>query len=292
MHLDKHLKTLILQHNRSVALCEEFQRTRDPSAPLNSKPTFDRRVVRILTPGTLIDETFLNPYENNFLLAIIRTNGVNEPYESNQEVGLAWTDVSTGEFFTRKISMREFKDHLVRINPREVVLDQSLKFKSADLIRTILYEENIFVSYASTSREHLKDQEITPENDTDDIISEELQDVAPTTFSRAETIATLLLTSFLHSNLMEHSPQSFHPSRENVSRRMQIDAHTLKSLEIRENIREGGQSGTLMSAIKRTVTSSGTRLLARWLCTFLPSLLYYSHLRLVHQVHLVPQLKK
>ena len=56
------------------------------------------------------------------------------------------------------------------------------------------------------------------------------------------------------------------PIRDIADGRMQIDAHTLKSLEIRENLRDGGTAGSLMSVVKRTVTTGGTRLLSRWLC--------------------------
>ncbi len=57
------------------------------------------------------------------------------------------------------------------------------------------------------------------------------------------------------------------PSKEAAEARMEIDAHTLKSLEIREGVYEGGAVGTLLGCVKRTVTSGGTRLLSRWLCT-------------------------
>ena len=85
-------------------------------------------------------------------------------------------------------------------------------------------------------------------------------------FSPAEKSAVGILNSFLRSHLMEHAPTSLRPLREEKSKRMQIDAHTLKALEIQEGLREGGVVGSLMSTVKRTVTSSGTRLLARWLC--------------------------
>ena len=57
MHLHKYLKILVQDHSRLVALCEEFPK--DPA--VGAKAGFDRRVVRIVTPGTLIDEPFLNP---------------------------------------------------------------------------------------------------------------------------------------------------------------------------------------------------------------------------------------
>ena len=58
------------------------------------------------------------------------------------------------------------------------------------------------------------------------------------------------------------------PEREASHDRMQMDSHTIKSLEIRESLSEGGTKGSLLSTIKCTTTASGTRLLARWLCEY------------------------
>ncbi|OBZ78757.1 MutS 1 [Grifola frondosa] len=91
--------------------------------------------------------------------------------------------------------------------------------------------------------------------------------VLPDPLTDAEVGAVKLLTAFLHTNLMEHMPRLSPPNRETVDGRMQIDSHTIKALEIREGMREGGTTGSLFSVVKRTLTSSGTRLLARWLCS-------------------------
>lgn len=259
-HLDKHLKTLVQTHKCSVAMCEEFVRLRDPAErAASNKVGFDRRVARVLTPGTLIDESFLKPYENNYLLAI------NSPHDRSAEstgevqlLGLAWIDVSTGEFFAQNATVDSLRDHLARISPQEVVLDRSLESSPLDAIRVALVEEGTSVSYIDSSA---GEGRMAPDLTVEGV------------FTPHETSAIALLTSFLNANLLDHMPQHLSPSREGLESRMQIDAHTIKALEIREGMREGGSSGSLMSVIKRTVTSSGTRLLARWLCQYvdLPS---------------------
>ncbi|EJD04012.1 uncharacterized protein FOMMEDRAFT_106414 [Fomitiporia mediterranea MF3/22] len=259
MHLDKYLKVLVQQHNRSVAMCEEFRRPRDADEDLTSKPTFERRVVRILTPGTLIDEPFLNPYENNFLLSVAEDDA--DP----GLVGMAWIDVSTGEFFTRTTPLGSLRDHVARISPREVVLDECFQSLQEHPIRDALLESSCPISFAGRTTGDLKANISGADELIDDIVDSTAD--ASTVFSPAETSAIGVLNTFLQSNLLEHAPQTLRPLREEKSKRMQIDAHTLKALEIRESIREGGTSGSLMSSIKRTVTSSGTRLLARWLCS-------------------------
>ena len=265
MHLNKYLKILVQDGNRFVALCEEFPR--DPA--LGARGGFDRRVVRIVTPGTLIDEPFLNPYENNFLLSVASasTENADAEVESDQLMGLAWIDVSTGEFYTKRISAAALRDELVRINPREVVLDERSDHDEAPSIRKMIVEEGYLVSGTACSDEtHLPLTSNT--TDPDDITSHE--DVSthaplPAQLHDAESQAVKLLTAFMRTNLLEHMPHLSSPNTESSSSRMQIDAHTAKALELRESIREGGTAGSLFNVIKRTVTTGGTRLLARWL---------------------------
>lgn len=268
MHLDKSLKTLVQTHRRFVALCEEFPR----KPTLGAVGGFDRRVVRVLTPGTLIDEPFLNQYENNYLLAVGAPGELKaEEHEEAAipDVGLAWIDVSTGEFFAKTIPADGLRDEIVRLGPREIVLDQALEQTNTHPVRRTLEEEGCFVSYVTPSQEPailpIAPDALEPSQDNVLPTAEPL--APPTVFSAAEAAGIKVLTTFLRTNLMDNMPQLSAPSREVDQGRMCIDAHTLKSLEIREGMREGGVTGSLLSVIKRTVTSGGTRLLTRWLCS-------------------------
>ncbi|KAI0670071.1 muts domain V-domain-containing protein [Trametes maxima] len=268
MHLNKYLKMLVQEHNRFVALCEEFPR--DPA--LGAKGGFDRRVVRIVTPGTLIDEPFLNPFENNYLLSVAHAPTQESPLgnPSAVSVGLAWIDVSTGEFYTKRTTLAGVRDELVRICPKEVVLEERLREFNSDLVQRAVMEEGCFVSYFAPSEDPTPDREnrLPPVQATPDDLTAPLPGrLLPAALTEEETKAVELLTAFMHANLMEHMPSLNAPMREHSSGRMQIDSHTVKALEIREGIREGGTTGSLLSVTKRTITSSGTRLLARWLCS-------------------------
>jgi DNA mismatch repair ATPase MutS len=237
-HLERHLKVLVQTLHRRVALCEEFKRL---------DGTFERHVTRIVTPGTLIDEAFLNPYENNYVLAI------SNPEKEGSPVGLAWMDVSTGEFFSQSCSLSALRDELARIAPKEIVLHISLEDQPSHPIRLAISEETTaFTSFISSSASS------TPSTDG-------LTTPSTSNFTPTETSAISLLTSYLKSNLLEHMPVLSKPLRLGKESRMQLDSHTIKSLEIRESMREGGVTGSLLSVINRTVTSSGTRLLSRWL---------------------------
>jgi DNA mismatch repair ATPase MutS len=329
MHLDKHLKALVQTHARCVALCEEF-----PRAHLDGGG-FERRVVRVVTPGTLLDESFVDPYTNNYLLAVSVLDGqedapvdlraivVPQTAESlrpttSAELGLAWIDVSTGEFFAKSCPLETLRDELVRLVPREVVLSSSLQDRVDHPVRRLLAEEGRFVSYvtpcppadtqptpyeersfslhdpvgdeAERSLDNLAvsshlDSDLRDEMPADDLVPEEELTVDVDTdaelpsvelsatrrspsnsdFSPSEDAGIRLLTSFLSANLLEHMPRLSLPSRESSRPRMRIDAYTLTSLEIRQGLREGGVTGSLLSSVKRTTTGGGARLLARWL---------------------------
>lgn len=251
LHLHKYLKLLVEKHKKCVAMCEEFLKE-----PLEGpKGGFDRRVTRIITPGTLIDEPFLNADENNYLLSV----GTQGPCESAaQIIGLSWIDVSTGEFFTKECTVKSLRDELVRIAPREVVMDRvtaSDNHLSAAL--EAMDQEGIVLSLiASNAMEQKSSGSLEGQGPTNSVLTD------------SETTAVNLLTSFLHDNLLESMPKLTQPSREFSEGRMEIDSHTVKGLEIRESMREGGSTGSLLSVIKRTTTPGGTRLLARRLCRF------------------------
>ncbi|KAG2077084.1 hypothetical protein BDR04DRAFT_1125514 [Suillus decipiens] len=262
MHLDKYLKVLVQHNKRFVAMCEEFPRYAAPG----QKPEFDRRVVRVITPGTLIDEPFINQFENNYLLSI-SADGTIEEMDATP-IGLAWIDVSTGEFFAKTSSREALKDDLARICPREVVLEDKLQTNFSHPIHGLLVDEGCFVSYATPSQGILVDDSSETAAVSDDLnkLEGDLGSIS-SAYSPEESSAITILTNFLHSHLLEHMPSLPMPSREGNVDRMQIDSHTIKALEIRESTREGGTTGSLLSVVKRTVTRSGTRLLARWLCS-------------------------
>ncbi|KAI6153410.1 muts domain V-domain-containing protein [Pisolithus tinctorius] len=250
MHLDKYLKVLVLHHKRFVAMCEEF-----PLHKPDQKPAFERRVVRVITPGTLIDEPFLDHCQNNYLLAVASSLSSNSEKDTGT-IGLAWIDVSTGEFFTKILPLEGLKDHLARICPREIVLPDELKSCADHPVRKAIEDEDILVAYtplSATVRSPLDD----PPSDSS----------ISGTYTAHELEAVNILTNYMRLNLLEHMPQLSNPSREGMEERMHIDSHTTEALEIRESAREGGTAGSLLSVVKRTVTSSGTRLLSRRLCS-------------------------
>ena len=189
-------------------------------------------------------------------------------------VGLAWIDVSTGEFFSQQTSLESLRDDITRISPREVILDRTLEEETQNPILQALGEEaeitTTFADKVPPQPDAPSDSPVLESNDTE---SDPLDISAPLLYTQVESEAIALLTSVLSERLLENMPHLSSPIRHGTDSRMQIDAHTIHALEIKEEMREGGVKGSLLSSIRRTVTSGGTRLLTRWLCRLL--LLHY-----------------
>ena len=123
---DDYLHRLIAQGFR-VAVCEQME---DPAAARarGAKSVVRRDVVRLVTPGTLTEDTLLDARANNYLLAIARLRGS----AGGDRLGLAWIDISTCEFFVTECSGGELAATLSRINPNEIIVTDAL-YSDADI---------------------------------------------------------------------------------------------------------------------------------------------------------------
>ncbi|WFD29241.1 hypothetical protein MSPP1_000248 [Malassezia sp. CBS 17886] len=252
LQLDKYLKTLVQDKGFLVAICEEFKTSGDEGQPLQ------RRVSRVVSAGTLIDERFLDPFNNNFILAVQR--------DADGTYGLAWLDVSTADFQTALCEDdRALRDTIVRIEPREVVLvnTQFSQDTDADAAHPI-WEA---LSLVPTTVSSVEAPDDAPRVHVPGPHSDALRGAARS----AERAANVILTSYLQTRLLDHmagmqldTAGADAPAR--ATDTMQLDAHTLAALEIRESALGGGSvRGSLASILRRTVTHGGTRLFAHWL---------------------------
>src|SRR5215467_15456744 len=117
---DEYLQRLILLGHR-VAVCEQ---TEDPAEARRrgNKSVVRRDVTRLVTPGTLTEDTLLDARSNNYLLAIARARASS----GTDRIGLAWIDMSTSEFFVSECAANELPATLARINASEVIVADAL----------------------------------------------------------------------------------------------------------------------------------------------------------------------
>lgn len=278
--VDKYLKILVNDLGHTVVLVEE---TGEVSADTKEGKLKIRKVGRVVTPGTLLDGSWMDPDENRYLLAIAAADGhdasATEGGHPTLALWLAYTDVSTGEFFSKETTLAKLEDELTRITPREVVLDRSFKDdwsrpdsmssqqeSSLEEMISLLRVLGLRMSFANTYHPPTLDNEEPAHEDSIPAMS-------------LETQAISILRHHLQFALRENSPDLARPDRQSDSSFMHIDTATLIGLEIRHSVRMGdadraspvSSRGTLLSVIDKTVSASGHRLLVRTLCSPLTS---------------------
>ena len=244
-----YLLTLIRKGFR-VAIAEQLE---DPAEAKKRgyKAVVRRDVVRLVTPGTLTEESLLEARRHNFLAAYGEVRGAG---------AIAWADISTGEFRVMPSSLVRLGPDLARIAPRELLLSEA---QEQEIVSNMA--EN-GVSITPLSRGSF--DSTNAEKRLCDMFGVASLD-AFGSFDRAEVSAMGALVDYLHLTQRGKMPRLSSPVREALGGAMQIDAATRRNLELTQAL-SGGREGSLLAAIDRTVTAGGARLLERRLSS--PSL--------------------
>lgn len=264
-----------------MAVAEEFPNAA-PDQAKSGGLMHDRRVARIITPGTLIDEQFMDPYANNYVMAIHLSGehvpqapasaaletvspdagpgaaSADAPGDAPIPIGLAWLDLSTGHFFTQATTLHLLGSMLSRACPREVVLDEAVQSRTGHVIFSILEEERQLITYAPQG-------ELVAISDWAPMLESEIPPHTLESFTDGEIKAGGLLLHYVKDRLQGISMKLQPPLRHETMQVMNIDRNSMRSLEIKQTIRDGAFRGSLLHAIRRTVTKSGARLLNEWL---------------------------
>ncbi|QYX58453.1 DNA mismatch repair protein MutS [Roseovarius sp. SCSIO 43702] len=235
-----YLLTLIRKGFR-VAVCEQ---TEDPAEAKKrgSKSVVRREVVRLVTPGTLTEETLLDARRHNFLAAFgnVRDEGA-----------LAWVDISTGAMIVMRLPQVRLGPELARLAPAEVVVADGAE---RDLMETI---EESGAALTPLGRSAF---DSTGAEKRLCALFRTASLEAFGTFSRAELSAMGALVEYLEITQKGKLPLLQPPRQADSRGAMQIDAATRRNLELTRSL-SGGRAGSLIAVIDRTVTASGGRLL-------------------------------
>jgi DNA mismatch repair protein MutS len=245
---EDYLHRLITAGHR-VAVCEQ---TEDPAAAKarGNKSVVRRGVVRLVTPGTLTEDTLLDARANNYLLAIARARSS----AGGDRFGLAWIDISTAEFMVTECAGGEFAATLARINPNEAIVTDAL-YNDSEL-GPILRE----LSAVTPLTRDVFDGATAEKRLCDYFAVATMDGLAQLTRLEA-TAAAAAVTYVDRTQVGKHPPLS-PPSREASGATMAIDPATRANLELTRTL-AGERRGSLLDAIDCTVTSAGSRLLAQ-----------------------------
>ncbi|MGB9296116.1 MAG: DNA mismatch repair protein MutS, partial [Pseudolabrys sp.] len=247
---DEYLHRLIALGHR-VAVCEQLE---DPAEARKrgGKSVVRRDVIRLVTPGTLTEDTLLDAGRNNYLLAVARTR-LSSAGEDAQ-FALAWIDISTGEFRVTECDRASLSAEIARLEPGEIIVSDAL-FSEADLAGywrslpvVMPLGRDVFDSATAERRLASFFAVATSE--------------AFGALTRLELTAAAACVTYVERTQIGKRPPLSPPLRESAGASMAIDQATRANLELMRTL-AGDRRGSLLDAIDRTVTAAGSRMMAQ-----------------------------
>ena len=251
--IDNYLEKLVARDYK-VAICEQLE---DPKL---AKGLVDRGIVRIITPGTIVESKFLNQASNNYVCALLEEKG---------NWGFAYTDISTGEFWAAILNYDAVLTELARIQPKEIIAPaKKLKLEPFQIVP----EEIINLPDDITQNYHCV--KVPTRIFENDFAQKNLKAVFK--LSNLDSLdykgnelayrASAGVLSYIWENMKGEFPKFEKINLYELSQYVSIDINTMKSLELTETLREKNKYGSLLWAIDKTTTGMGARLLKTWIC--------------------------
>ncbi|HWP39301.1 MAG TPA: DNA mismatch repair protein MutS, partial [Tepidisphaeraceae bacterium] len=234
-----------------VAICEQ---TEDPA---QAKGLVRREVVRLITPGTLTDDPLLDGRTDNYLAAV----GFGMTRRAGFRTGLAWVELSTGAVSAMSGSEGQVLDEIARLRPSEVLIPEHASGQPHEIgrkieslgIRAITVRPGWQFTLHHASQELRRQWQLAA---TGGIGFDEDDPAIVAIGAVLSYLAETQKTGLSHLRL---------PRKHVVEEHLSIDPASFRSLEIDRTVRTGGTEGSLLSAIDRTQTAMGARLLRQWL---------------------------
>ena len=234
----------LVQAGESVAICEQV------GDPATSKGPVERKVMRIVTPGTVTDEALLNAKHDNLLVAV----NVGENKNSENTYGIATLDVGSGRFYVLEVESEEaLAAELQRLNPAELLLNQHLENTTIGETRKGLRYRAPWEFDLDTAQRLLCEQ-----FGTRDLIAFGCEEL---TVAKG---AAGCVMAYVQETQRTALPHICRLQQENRQDSVLMDASTRRNLELCTNL-SGGEDNTLFSILNTCATTIGSRQLARWI---------------------------
>jgi DNA mismatch repair protein MutS len=233
--LDNYLAKLI-GRGYKVAICEQM------TPP--GKGLVERDVIRVVTPGTVVEPGLLSDKSNNYLVSLL---------VEGEEAGISYVDITTGEFATTQLPASQVSDELERLHPAELLLPKSLDAGSLTLPASITRLDDYWFDLEATGQVLI-----------DHFGVASLEGYGCAHLPLAVRAAGAVI-HYLQENQKAALGQLDHMATYSIQSFMVLDAHTSHNLELFASARWGAASGSLLSVIDLTETAMGGRLLRKWL---------------------------
>lgn len=251
--VDNYLRKLV-EKGIKVAICEQLE------DPKQAKGIVKRGLVRVVTPGTIIENDFLEQNSNNYICSIFEEKGV---------YGFAYSDVSTGEFKVTQAPLNLILSELARVKPSEIIgpsiAQKAMPFQIVPDEKLNLPDEIIANYRCSKVPAKIFEPDFAKANLKNALNLTTLDTLGYDNCKLGFRAAAALL-AYIWENLKSSFPKIDTIEQYELSQYVLMDSSTRKNLELVETLREKNKYGSLYWAIDRTNTNMGTRLLKSWIC--------------------------
>lgn len=242
----------LIEKGYKVAICEQVE------DPKTAKGIVKREVIRVVTPGTVIESNLLEEKKNNYIMAI---------YKSGLYFGISVCDISTGEFLATQImehnNFERLLDEIARFSPAEIIVSEMM-FNSKTEIEKI---KERFDTYISKESEDSFDGEFELLSGMYKIVDESGEKISDGKLPEKKMAICSINALFKYlEDTQKTSLDHINTIKiYSTARYMALDINARRNLEITEKLRDKSKKGTLLWVLDQTSTSMGGRLLRRWL---------------------------
>lgn len=238
----------LLDYGAKVAICEQKE-TPEEAKKRGYKAVVKREVVRIITPGTILEESIIDDKQPNYLTSIAIDNQLN--------CTLCYVDISTSEIAITRCKLDELSSKLINLNPKEILISDRWQYNDTVINALVYYHNKVLYQVDSLFAKGKNEQ----------IIKEfyKLQSINSIgNLTENDIIALGVLLQYVKNTQKQHLPCLPTPHICDDSNFMFIDAATRKNLEVTTNL-QGKYQGSLLSVINHCVSKQGSRLLYQYL---------------------------
>ncbi|MGM0431659.1 MAG: DNA mismatch repair protein MutS [Spirochaetota bacterium] len=248
-HASKGYIKRLIDAGKKIAICEQTE------LPDKGKKLARREVVQIITPGTVIEDDFLDSANHNFICCLSSDDHV---------VACAYCDVSTGDFYLTHLSSDgsydELKSILQKINPSEIIVPEAAYYEDTSFRQIVQGTRAMKTTYPDW---------YFSQKDALETLKNHFGSTSLKQFGIDDNHPALPAAGALYNYIAENARQHLSNisaltplSKQNY---VLIDESAQKNLELVRNLQDGGASGTLFSVLRQTKTSAGARLLRSWI---------------------------
>ena len=234
-----------------VAICEQLE------DPKTTKGIVKRGVIKVVTPGTVVESNMLEERKNNYIMSICK---------AGLYFGIAVSDISTGEFYSTEIKETNnfslLMDEISRYSPAEIVANKMMNESEAEILKIKTRFPEVYITSCDES---YFSEDISKTVQNFRLVDSKGNDIEKADDKLLSIASINALKEYITSTQMTDLSHINKVVIYSVSKYMSLDINARRNLEITEKLRDRSKKGTLLWVLDKTSTSMGGRLLRRWL---------------------------